>query len=89
VRHKDKKKGGANVNQIEGYWGYVKSGLRGSFKSISRRYLPFYLVEFEYKYNHRNQAEGVMQDFLKSCLTDENCMVNYKPIKDTKELAYN
>jgi len=88
VRHKDKKKGGANVNQIEGYWGYVKNGLRGSFKSISRRYLPFYLVEFEYKYNHRNQAEGVMQDFLKSCLTDKNCMVNYKPIKDSKEVVY-
>jgi len=88
VRHKDKKKGGANVNQIEGYWGYVKNGLRGSFKSISRRYLPFYLVEFEYKYNHRNQKENVMQDFLKACLTDENYMVNYKPIKDTKEVVY-
>jgi transposase-like protein len=88
VRHKDIKKGSANVNQIEGYWGYVKNGLRGSFKSISRRYLPFYLVEFEYKYNRRNKTEGVMQEFLKSCLTDESCMLNYKPKKDTKEVVY-
>jgi transposase-like protein len=88
VRHKDKKKGTANINQIEGYWGYVKNGIRGSFKSISKQYLPFYLVEFEYKYNRRNIKTGVLERFIKDCLTNPSCMLNYKPTGDTKEVVY-
>lgn len=87
VKHKEKVKGTANINQIEGFWGYVKNGIRGSFKSISKQYLPFYLTEFEYKYNRRNQKIGVLEAFIKDCVTSENSMVNYKPIKSPKKIA--
>src|SRR5690606_20255916 len=47
-------KGIVHINTIEGFWSYVKNGIRGSFKSVSKKYLPLYLIEFEWKFNHRN-----------------------------------
>lgn len=88
VKHKDRKKGGLNTNTIEGYWGLIKSGIRGNYKSLSKKYLPFYLVEYDYKYNHRNKTSGLFDSFMKSALTDESCMINNKPIKNSKEVIY-
>src|ERR1035437_3761798 len=72
IKHKDKKKGGLNTNTIEGYWGLIKEGIRGSYKSLSKKYLPFYLVEYDYKYNHRNSRSSLFESFIKSALTDES-----------------
>jgi transposase-like protein len=88
VKHKDKKKGGLNTNTIEGYWGLIKNGIKGSYKSLSKKYLPFYLVEYDYKYNRRNSKSNLFEDFMVSALTDESCMLNYKPVKDSKEVVY-
>ncbi len=87
VKHKDRKKGGLNTNTIEGYWSLIKNGIKGNYKSLSKKYLPFYLVEYDYKYNHRKQ-QGLFEKFIKSALTDESCMLNNKPIKDSKEVVY-
>lgn len=87
VKHKERKKGGLNTNTIEGYWSLIKNGIRGNYKSLSKKYLPFYLVEYDYKYNNRN-AKGLFDKFMKSALTDESCMINAKPIKDSKEVVY-
>jgi transposase-like protein len=88
VKHKETKKGGLNTNTIEGYWGLIKNGIRGSYKSLSKKYLPFYLVEYDYKYNHRDSKSNLFEDFIKAALTDESCMLNYKPVKDVKEVVY-
>lgn len=88
VKHKDRKKGGLNTNTIEGYWGLIKNGIKGSYKSISKKYLPFYLVEYDYKYNRRNSKSNLFEAFMKAALTDESCMLNNKPTKDSKELVY-
>ena len=89
VRHKDRKAGAANVNTIEGYWGLIKNGIRGNFKSLSKKYLPFYLVEYEYKYNRRKDTpKQLFDEFIHAALTDESCMLNNKPTKDTKEVVY-
>lgn len=87
VKHKNKKKGGLNTNTIEGYWSLIKNGIRGNYKSLSKKYLPFYLVEYDYKYNNRN-TKWLFEKFMKSALTDAACMINNKPVKDTKEVVY-
>jgi transposase-like protein len=88
VRHKDRSSK-LNTNTIEGYWSLIKNGIRGNYRSLSQKYLPFYLVEYDYRYNHRKSSTSkLFEDFIKSALTDESCMLNYKPVKDSKEVVY-
>lgn len=77
-----------NTNTIEGYWGLIKNCIRGSYKSISQKYLPFYLVEYDYKYSRRNSKSNLFEEFMISALTDESCMLNNKPIKEPKGVVY-
>lgn len=88
IKHKDRKKGGLNTNTIEGYWSLIKNGIKGNYKSLSKKYLPFYLVEYDFKYNHRTSKGNLFEEFINSALTDESCMLNNKPTKDSKELVY-
>ena len=88
VKHSERRKGSLNTNTIEGYWGLIKNGIRGSYKSLSQKYLPFYLVEYDYKYSRRNSKENLFEEFMISALTDESCMLNNKPIKEPKEVVY-
>jgi hypothetical protein len=67
---------------------YFSYGIKGNYRSLSKKYLPFYLVEYDYKYNHRNSKSNLFEDFIKQALTDESCMLNYKPVKDSKEVVY-
>jgi transposase-like protein len=54
INHKKEfSRGIVHVNTIEGFWSAVKNGIRGSYKSISKKYIPFYLVEYEWKWNHK------------------------------------
>ena len=77
-----------NTNTIEGYWSLIKNGIKGNYRSLSKKYLPFYLVEYDYKYNNRNNSSKLFEDFITRALTDESCMLNYKPVKESKEVVY-
>jgi transposase-like protein len=81
-------KGVKTVNTIEGFWSILKNGIKGSYRSISKKYLPFYLAEFSYKFNNRHLRETGFETILINTLKDEKCMLNYKPVRDTKEIAY-
>ena len=52
VKHSERSRK-ANTNTIEGYWGLIKNGIKGNYKSLSKKYLPFYLVHYDYIYNNR------------------------------------
>lgn len=83
-------KGITHINTIEGYWSFVKNGIRGSYKAISKKYLPFYLAEYEYKYNHRNFRGDLFKAFLKNALEHEKDLEYWKaesPQK-VKQVAY-
>ncbi len=43
-KHTDKNRGASHTNTIEGFWSILKNGIRGNYKSISKKYLPFYLT---------------------------------------------
>lgn len=76
------------VNTIEGFWSILKNGIRGSYRAVSKKYLPFYLAEFSYKYNKRHLQKDSFFELLNNSVNEEKCMLNYKPKGDTKQIAY-
>jgi transposase-like protein len=81
------KDGIIHTNTIEGFWSIVKNGIRGQFHVLSKKYLPFYLAEFSYKYNRRFR-EDVFEETIDNAVVEEKCEVNYKPKAYPKFLAY-
>ena len=49
--------GAVHTNTIEGFWSIVKRGIMGTFHKVSANYLPLYVNEFEFRYNHRNNQD--------------------------------
>ena len=49
--------GAVHTNTIEGFWSIVKRGITGTFHKVSAAYLPLYVNEFEFRYNHRNNQD--------------------------------
>ena len=45
--------GAVHTNTIEGFWSILKRGVVGTFHKVSKKYLPLYVAEFEFQYNHR------------------------------------
>ncbi len=76
------------VNTIEGFWSILKNGIRGSYRAVSKKYLPFYLAEFSYKYNNRHLQKDSFLKLLENTVNSDKCMINYKPKGDTKVIAY-
>ena len=87
---KEYSRGIVHVNTIEGYWSYVKNGIRGSFKAISKKYLPFYLVQYEWSYNHRNFKGNQLDEFLKNAVGQEKELEYWKAksTQQVKSIAY-
>jgi transposase-like protein len=79
-----------HVNTIEGFWAILKNSLRGNYIAISKKYLPFYLVQAQYIYNRRNATHDVFEEFLKHAMQiDKSDYFNYyKPVKEVKKLVY-
>jgi transposase len=56
--------GDVHVNTIEGFWSLLKSGIRGTYHSVSTDYLQSYLDEYVFRYNHRDAPGGMFEAFL-------------------------
>ena len=83
-------KGIVHVNTIEGFWSYVKNGIKGSYKAISKKYLPFYLIEYEWKFNNRNFRGNEFEKFIKNALAHEKKLEYWKAksTNQVKDIAY-
>jgi IS1 family transposase len=45
--------GAVHTQTIEGFWSIIKRGIVGSYHKVSRKYLPLYVAEFQFRYNNR------------------------------------
>jgi hypothetical protein len=46
------------TNGVESSFALLKRGIVGTFHQISRRHLPKYLAEFDFRWNHRKVPDG-------------------------------
>jgi hypothetical protein len=49
--------GVVHTQTIDGFWSLLKRGIVGNFHKVSRKYLPLYVAEFEFRYNNRDNAD--------------------------------
>lgn len=56
--------GTIHTNTIEGFWGNFKMGVIGNHHHISNTYLPYYLAEWQFRYNHRNDVKPMFLSML-------------------------
>ena len=60
--------GDIHVNMIEGFWQLLKRALYGSHHHYTRFWMPFYVAEASWKYNHRKDADP-FGTFFRQCFT--------------------
>jgi IS1 family transposase len=59
-------RGNVHTNSIESFWALLKRGIVGSYHNVSKKYLPFYLNEFSYRFNNRKNEE-MFADLITTC----------------------
>lgn len=89
IKHKEAfVKDNIHTNTIDGFWGRLKAGMEGNYRVISKKYLPFYLAEWGYKYNRRNDNELQFEAFMIDAMSSGKCFVHYKPKGDPLKMAH-
>lgn len=66
IRHSEEVyvSGDVHTQTIEGFFSNLKRGVAGTYHSVSRKWLPSYLNEFAWRYNHRNDARSQFESLL-------------------------
>jgi transposase-like protein len=58
--------GALHTNTIEGFWSLIKRGIMGTYHKVSRKYLPLYVAEFQFRYNNRLNAD-IFGEAIRGC----------------------
>lgn len=68
VNHMKKEyvRGKTHTNTIEAYWAWLKRGINGTHVWVSRKHLPKYLGEFEFRFNLRKNGHLMFPILLAS-----------------------
>lgn len=56
--------GDIHTNTIEGFFGNLKTGMRGAYKHVSRKYLQSYLDEYSWRHNQGRNGRGLFEALL-------------------------
>jgi transposase-like protein len=59
VRHSQGEyvRGLVHTNNIESFWALLKRGIVGTYHNVSKKYLPLYLAEFQFRHNNRREPD--------------------------------
>jgi transposase len=57
-------RGDVYTNTIEGFFGNLKTGIRGNYKLVSHKWLQSYLNEFCWRYNHRHDRRAMFHTLI-------------------------
>ncbi len=58
--------GAVHTQTIEGFWSIIKRGIVGSFHKVSRKYMPLYVAEFQFRYNNRENTD-IFRTAIEGC----------------------
>jgi transposase len=66
IKHSEKVyvSGNVHTQTIEGFFGLVKTGIRGVYHSVSAKWLQGYLNEYAWRYNHRDDRRAMFRMLL-------------------------
>lgn len=56
--------GDCHTNTVEGFFGNLKTGIRGNYKKVSHKWLQGYLNEFCWRHNHRHDGRAMFTTLL-------------------------
>jgi transposase len=56
--------GNVHTQTIEGFFATLKTGIRGTYHAVSRKWLQGYLNEYAWRYNHRDDDLGMFRALL-------------------------
>lgn len=56
--------GTTHTNTIEGFFGNMKTGMRGAYKKVSREYLQSYVDEYAWRHNARRKPGSLFDQLL-------------------------
>lgn len=68
---------GIDLNKAEGFISLLKRGLVGQYHKLSMKYLPFYLAEFTWRYNH-SLDKKIWDKAIELTVEKNKCMLRYK-----------
>jgi hypothetical protein len=58
VHHREEYvRGEVHTQSIDSFWALLKRGIVGTYHNVSKKYLPLYLAEFQFRYSNRREAD--------------------------------
>jgi transposase-like protein len=59
-------RGEIHTANLDSFWALLKRGIIGTYHHVSKKYLPLYLAEFQFRHNHRNDAD-IFGEAVRGC----------------------
>jgi transposase-like protein len=78
---------GKNQTLKDNYWAFIKNGIYSENKSPSEKYLPFYLLEHEYKFK-RKGTKNIFPQFMKDVFSEHSIAMNLNHNIIKKQVTY-